>query len=304
MLALLDAPQPNAERSQVLDALRAQLQQAARGRGDLNAAAADEVLRAARNGTLGFQERAALLKTMQHFYMVERKGAQSVWVADPPHSYNAWPYDLFANKSADVLKPLLQHADERFGPSVREMMADAVQLARKWCADVYCKTSAGGAVLKDIRRWFHLPDADADAAERTRQQLVDGFRRMMEACNQNAIVFADHAALRNSGEWDNSYAAVCHDDRLLVIYIFEPFIESSYKRPSMRSIPPLWACAVTIIHELSHKLLRTEDFRYEHDGLKPAKFDRGAPIRNAESWAYFAAAAVGALHPAALNRIC
>lgn len=264
-------------------------------------AAADEILVAARSETLGFQDRAALLKTFKHLYMVERKGAQTVWVMDPPSAYQRWPYDEFASRRAADIKASLKQDDEVFGPSNREMMAEALQLAHSWCADVQMKLMAPAA-LKEVHRWFHLPTATPAEVEKTRGVLREGYRKIQQTCNANCVVFSDQADERHSGRGRDGWAAVTIEDRVPVIYIFELFLRAG-QRCAMGHVPKLWQCAVTIIHELSHKVLGTADWRYEDHSLKPAKFDQGVPISNAESWAYFAAAMVNALQVATINRV-
>jgi hypothetical protein len=37
---------------------------------------------------------------MKHFYMVAKKGNQSIWVVDQPTSYGEWDFELFGGKSA------------------------------------------------------------------------------------------------------------------------------------------------------------------------------------------------------------
>ena len=70
------------------------------------------------------------------------------------------------------------------------------------------------------------------------------------------------------------------------------------------NVPKMWLCALTIIHELTHKLVSTKDIRYDHDGLKPgATFDNGDALNNADSWAYFAADIVGALNKATVKKV-
>ncbi len=56
-------------------------------------------------------------------------------------------------------------------------------------------------------------------------------------------------------------------------------------------------CVETIIHELSHRVLATEDLRYDYRGLKPVKtglsFDKA--LRNADTWGYFCVDLAGML---------
>ena len=59
----------------------------------------------------------------------------------------------------------------------------------------------------------------------------------------------------------------------------------------------LWMCALTIIHELTHREVNTDDHKYDTDGLKPhtTRFPKAKTIENADSWAYFVTDLVGML---------
>ena len=80
------------------------------------------------------------------------------------------------------------------------------------------------------------------------------------------------------------------------VYIFKLFLDAGEKN-DQGQIGKLWLCALTVIHELSHKLVDTDDIRYDDDGLKPGffRFTNKSTIKNADSWGYFAADMVGAL---------
>lgn len=59
-------------------------------------------------------------------------------------------------------------------------------------------------------------------------------------------------------------------------------------------IPKLRLCALTVVHELSHKLQSTEDIRYDYEGLRPSiSFPSGDAIKDADSWAYFCGDVLG-----------
>jgi len=302
--ALLGADGPNVDKAGVLDSLRHLLEEAGKGKPVPRAAASAEILKASKPGVNGYQERAALIKTMAHFYIVERKGAQSIWVLDPPQAYVAWPYDLMAGKSEPDVKTTLEKDVEVFGPDKRQMMSDALQLARKWAADAQIKlASPDAATLDTVRRWFFAAAAPAADAGPAAAVLAEGFKQIHAACNSSRVIFSDRPHLRASGEWDNVYASVNAQDVMPVIYIFQVFL-SAGQRSALGTIPKLWLCALTVIHELSHKLLRTEDIRYDDDGLKPgAGFTAEQALKNADSWAYFAADLLGAVPPGTLTRV-
>jgi ParB-like chromosome segregation protein Spo0J len=301
---LLEDDGPNAGKAKVLDDLRDQLKKAAKGKGVAKTAMAEEIAKASKTGAAGYQERAALIKTMQHFHMVAKKGGQSIWVVDPPKSFVTWPYDQLAGKNETDLKTELQADTEVFGSGNRKMMSDSLQLARKWSADVQIKLSSPNAkTLEKVKRWFHAEGASDDDAKATAGTLAEGFKKIHATCNSSRVIFSDRPHLRASGEWDNVYASVNAADVMPVIYIFQVFIKAG-KRNALGSVPKLWLCALTVVHELTHKLVRTEDIRYDDDGLKPGdSFTAEQALKNADSWAYFAADMVGALSKGTITKV-
>jgi hypothetical protein len=302
--ALLQADGPSATESTVLDDLRKKLAATSKvAKGTAAKAAADEIVRVSLSAKPDFQDRAALVKQMKHFYMVGKKGSQSIWVVDQPRSYGGWDYELFSGKSAIDLPALLTHDDEVFGRDNRKMMSDALQLARKWSADTQVKLGAKSkSVDAAIRRWFHL-EADSDIdVDNTRAVLAEGFKKITAACNSGKVIFSDRPKLRASGDYDDTYASVNGGDAMPVIYIYQLFLQTG-KRNLLGTIPKMWLCALTIVHELSHKLAETKDKRYDYEGLKPsAAFAPATALVNADSWAYFCGDVLGAVPKAAVKK--
>lgn len=97
-------------------------------------------------------------------------------------------------------------------------------------------------------------------------------------------IFSDRPKRRISGDSDSTYASV----------------ESMVATPCPSS--SFWLCALTIVHELSHKLVATEDKRYACQGLKPsASFPAATALINADSWAYFCGDILGAVPKSAVE---
>jgi hypothetical protein len=287
----------------VLDDLRKRLTDVgkkAKGLADKNVA--DEIVRISQSSKVDFQNRAALIKQMKHFYLVQRKGSQSIWVVDQPKSYGEWDFELFDGKSAVDLPPLLAKNDEVFGRANRKMMSDALQLARKWSADTEVKLSTKSAKADaTIRRWFLQEGASTADVENVRSTLLAGFKKITAACNSGKIIFSDRPKLRVSGDYDSTYASVNGRDAMPIIYIYQLFLDTG-KRNLLGNIPKLWLCALTIVHELSHKLVATEDKRYDYQGLKPsASFPAATALINADSWAYFCGDILGAVPKSAVD---
>lgn len=292
---MLKADGPNAGHATALEHLRAHLHKATKKNGSA-VAKANEILVGAKNGVLGFQTRAALIKTMQHFYLVEKKGNQNIWVIDPPKSLAAWPYDLFAGKTEAGIKADLMQEDEIFGSENRQMMSDALQLARKWSMDVQIKlANADDQTLAIVKRWFHLTSDDKQVVQVSASILLNGFKKIVNACNSSNVTFSDLPHMRDDFEADGTIAAVADGENRPVIYLFKEFLNIG--RPNkMGVIPKLWLCALTIVHELSHSLQKTEDIKYDYEGLNvSASFSTKDALKNADSWAHFAADMVGAL---------
>jgi len=302
--SLLQADGPDATKAGALSDLRTTLGKVSKGKGAASSLAADAILDASKEGSPSFQERAALLKTMSHFYLVQRKGNQSVWVVDNPKEFSKWSYDLMSGKSSAEVKGILQKTEEVFGVQNRKMMSDSLQLARKWSGDVLVKLGAADAKTQDVvRRWFHEDGATDAEVKATIATLLDGFKKITSVCNSTGVIFSDRPHLRTSGKYDNTYASVNAGDVMPVIYIFQVFLQTG-RRNVFGQIPKLWLCALTVIHELSHKMVRTEDVRYDDDGLKPSpSFPRSDAIKNADSWSYCAADLVGALSKGTIQRV-
>lgn len=300
---LLEVGGPSVNSAPCLDELRKQLT-ANKGKTTTAKAMADEIIRASRPTATGYQDRAALVKQMQHFYLVQKKGNQSVWVVDFPRRYGQWTYDLFAGKAVPDLKAQLEHTSEVFGSGNRGMMSDALQLARKWSSDVEVQlASKSRSVLAVVEKWFHAAGAKPGDIEASRATLLDGFKKITAACNSTKVMFSDRPHKRASGDMKNTYASVNSQDVMPVIYIFELFLRTG-RRNKRGKIPKLWLCALTVVHELSHKVAKTDDIKYDDDGLKPGPgFSADQALKNADSWAYFAGDLVGAVPKSTVTEV-
>lgn len=265
---------------------------------------AEEILKAAQVGTSGFQRRAAMLKTFRHFYYVTKKGNQNIWVVDHPKAYSTWAFDQLDGKSEKDAKALLEKEDEVFGASNRKMISDSLQLARKWSMDAVARLGEPNAsTLNIVKRWFHADTATEVQVKATAAKLLAGFKDISGACNSTSVIFSDRPHLRASGDYDETFASVNSGDTMPVIYLYQLFLDTG-KRTWFGNIPKLWLCALTNVHELSHKLVKTEDISYDYQGLKPGvSITPENAIKNADSWAYFNADLVGALSQGTIKSV-
>ncbi len=108
-------------------------------------------------------------------------------------------------------------------------------------------------------------------------------------CNSNTLILSDEPRDRNKGGWKD-WAFVYKSEKMDVLYIQGAFLKSG-------NSGRLWMCALTIIHEISHCAVGTDDNRYDSDGIKPSKgtLSHAKALNNADTWGYFSADLAGAL---------
>jgi hypothetical protein len=229
--------------------------------------------------------KAATLKLLKHLYLQRQVGNQDVWIYSPPKSYNDC---VFAEVSGDErkIKSRLRQEREVYTAKERVIMCDALQEAAAWCQKI-------AVALDDkkteqlIRDWFMDSTATAQHLTQAIVTLRDGFRKIDVCCRSGKLIFSDEPKDRKGGGWKDW--AFVNVETLKVVYLQGAFLKAGNSGNKTM-------CALTIIHELTHKLLRTDDHMYDYQGLKPkAALTFAQAIDNADSWAYFAADVAGML---------
>lgn len=246
------------------------------------------------------KERAATLKMIRHVYRVKEKGSQNVWVYAAPKGHTGWIYDEISGDDLTV-KSKLSKDEEIFTAEETAWMSSSLAVALKVCEDTRVKLSAAsmsgtvGAFVgklfgsertrEMVKHWF-LDDAcgEKELAEAI-TKLSAGFKKIAVACNSPTLVFADYPDWR--AQRDKYFGGAFRGGEgggFPVIYL-----EGAFTRLTGNS-GKQWLCAETIIHELSHHEVSTQDHRYDSHGLKPDKttFPFAKTIENADSWGYFA----------------
>jgi hypothetical protein len=300
---LLDASGPDSGQADVLDLVRKSLMDSAKGSKNYSKAIAQEIVALVDKSKTGYRDRAALLKMFKHLYFVERKGKQSIWVVDHPKAYLKWCYDTLDGLSEDKVLERLERNGEAFGADRRKLFSNSLQISRKWSSDALVKLDANAArTQRVVKRWFLDGTATDADYKNVVTKLKAGFKDIAAACNSTSVIFSDRPHKRADKSWyKHTYASVNSNDIMSVIYIYEMFYKAanSYRT----SMSPLWLCAETVIHELSHKKVGTKDHAYDSDGLKPggAGITAAQAIDNADSWGYFAVDLAGMLPKSAKN---
>ena len=250
-------------------------------------------------------ERAATVKFVKHVYHVHKRGGQDVWVYAPPKSDSGWVFDEITG-DAGTVKARLAHDDEIFSAEERKWMSTSLQRARKISED--CKAKLAGGKAKNarastkeaVKRWFLHDHASNDDLEAAFKALHAGFKKIAAACNKATLVFTDYPDWR--AQRDKYFGAAFRGGEgggFPVIYL-----EGAFTRLTGNSGKE-WLCVETIIHEMSHHEVSTDDHRYDHHGLKPdaTAFPYATAIANADSWGYFAVDLAGYLSRADRDKV-
>lgn len=254
----------------------------------------DVIYDAAAGDKSGGNERAATLKFVRHLYRAVKKGGQDVWIYSQPKDHTRWIFDELTG-NAETVKKKLGQDEEIFSEADKGNMCAALALALKIAEDTKVKLAAGSAETQALIKYWFIDDDSADKMGDATTRLIEGFKKIAVCCNSNTLVFADAPSLR--ARRDKTMGAAKPGGEgggFPVVYIEGGFTSL------MGNAGNTWTCARTIIHELSHHEISTEDHRYRHDGLKPDKagFPYAKTITNADSWAVFATDLAGYL-PAA-----
>ena len=260
---------------------------------------ADTLLAAAKSakssGTVA--DRAATLKWLKHLYFSRKRGGQEVWVYAGPKDYDKWVFDEITGTESGF-KSKLGSETEVYSETDRATMCDALQLAMAWAQKTAAGMAGGSAEAKAVvRRWFADADTTDTQITAAMARLNEGFKKIAAVCNGSRLVFSDHPPDRSKGGWKD-WAFIYKTETMDVVYLQGAYLKAA------RGKGTLWKCALTILHELSHREVRTEDNRYDYDGLKPhaKRFPSASALNNADSWAYFAVDFVGMLTAGERNK--
>lgn len=243
-------------------------------------------------------ERAATLKMLSHLYHQQSAGSQQVWVYSPPAIYSKWLFDEVAGANSVTLEDVLaKPGPEVYSATQRAIMATAVQEARAVAMDVTVKLGqASDTTMAVVRRYFGNASSTNKDLLDTMLTLAAGYKKIANACNDGNLIISDEPVDRSGGGWKD-WAFIYNSEAMGVIYLQGAWLKKADEiTPSNTS--PLYRCVRTIIHELSHKQVGTEDIVYGPKGLKPDGSNALTPayaIHNADSWAYFAVDVLGYL---------
>jgi hypothetical protein len=252
------------------------------------------------------EDRAATIKMLKHVHRIHQRGGQNVWVYSPPKMDTKWVFDELQGNAATV-KARLNREDEIFNHTQMKWMSSALKISRKIAEDTKSKLE-GGVLAKVkastkgiVKKWFLDEDCTDAQLQEALGKLLAGFKKIAAKCNSNTLIFTDYPDWKSMR--DKYFGAAFRAGEgggFPVIYL-----EGAFTRLTGNS-GKIWLCAETIIHEMSHHEVSTQDHRYDSSGLKPSKstFPYAKAIDNADSWGYFAIDLAGYLSKADSNNVC
>lgn len=250
------------------------------------------------NAFSNVNDRVAAVKMARHMYLMSMRGGQDVWVFSPPKAYTEWLYDEFKGMDKAGLETWASESEETYSLAEKQAMADATQIALRWSMRCIADLGAPSATTKAvIQRWFCGDDAGDKEVDKVATKLLAGFRKISNVLNSNKLVLSDEPIDRAGGGWED-YAFVYQSERMSVIYIQSATLSAALGNK-------MWDAALTIVHELSHRELHTDDHRYADDGpISPGSKDgltAKKALDNADNWGFFAADLNGALSQGVRN---
>ena len=247
----------------------------------------------------------ATLKMLRHLYFLRDRGNQVVWIYAQPFEFHRWVFDEIRGCTPAQAVARLNYADEVYPVAMRNHMCAGLQQAQTWA--LKCVAKLGGT-LDDptkalVQRWFMPGTPDDAAIQKVAATLLDGFKKVGALCGSTRVIFSDEPINRMDGDavagqanYRDSWLDYAFVDggsvreRLDVVYIQDAALKK-WASPNEG-----WVATLTILHEMSHRVIGTKDAVYDFSGLKPgAVLTQGHALANADSWAYFATDLAGQL---------
>lgn len=238
-------------------------------------------------------ECAATIKMLKHLYFEHKRGGQDVWVYSPPKEYDEWVFDEVTG-SPVYMRSRLAYEEEVYSANQKRLMCQALQMALRWSKLAMFMTSmpldSFLSAEPYIKKWFAYSDSSNKDLDKIRKKLLEGYKRIANVCNSHRLVFSDEPIDRNGGGWKD-WAFVYSSENIDVIYLQNAFLKASEGNG-------MWECALTIIHEISHRELKTDDHAYaDQNNVKPHRknFPTKKALTNADTWGFFATDLAGAV---------
>lgn len=237
----------------------------------------------------GVSKRVAALDTLRHLWLVKKSGSHKLWVLSLPESYRDWPVAALHGKDYDGIGALVNDDSSHFSEDDRKHLSQATQTGLRWIqkAMIVCGDPAKKKHLEILKRWFADSTSTDEDMKKAAATLNDGLKGMAASIRSNFLLIADMPKDRGTDDAKSTNAFVFSDEKVDVIYVEGAFFGKSDTFKGLKN----WTRIV--VHELSHRVAKTDDHRYRHhvSGLKPdsadPNFNAAKALNNADSWAMF-----------------
>ncbi len=237
----------------------------------------------------GVAKRVAALETLRHLWLLKKSGSHKLWVLSLPDSYRDWPEADLAGKDYDGIGARLNDASSHFSVDDRKHLSQATQHGLKWVHKALLVSASPDKAknMTIIKRWF----ADANSTDQDMKNaaatLNAGLKKIAACIKSSFVLIADMPLDRSNPATANVNAFVFSSEKIDIIYVEPAFFSNRDMFKDLKN----WTRIV--VHELSHRTVKTKDHRYRHhaSGLKPdagdTNFTAAKALDNADSWAMF-----------------
>ena len=234
-------------------------------------------------------KRVAALEVLRHLWLLKKFGSHKVWVLSLPNGYADWPEAELAGKDYDSLTARLGDTSEHFSSDDRKHLSQATQTGLKWVhkAMIVAASPDKKKHMEKIKRWFADSNSTDEQMLASAAALNDGLKKISVRINSSLMLFTDMPIGRNDPSEKSTNAMVFSSEKIDAIYVEAAFFSNKDMFKDLKN----WTRIV--VHELSHREVKTDDHRYRHhvSGLKPdsgdANFTAAKALNNADSWAMF-----------------
>jgi Lysine-specific metallo-endopeptidase len=233
--------------------------------------------------------RVAALEMLRRLWLLTKSGSHKLWVLSLPESYRDWPAEALKAKDYAGIGALVNDDSSHFSADDRKHLSQATRTGLRWIqkAMIVCADPASKKHMPILKRWFADSTSTDEDMKRAAATLSEGLKGMAKCINSTFLLIADMPKDRGTEDGKTTNAFVFSDEKIDVIYVEGAFFGKNDTFKGLKN----WTRI--IVHELSHRVAKTDDHRYRHhaSGLKPdagdPNFKAAKALANADSWAMF-----------------
>ncbi|HEX2828107.1 MAG TPA: M35 family metallo-endopeptidase [Burkholderiales bacterium] len=234
-------------------------------------------------------KRVAVLDSLRHLWLLKKSGSHKLWVLSLPEGYRDWPEADLAGKDYAGISNRLDDKTAHFSTEDRKHLSEATQHGLKWVHKAM-EVAASPKKTKNmtiIKRWFADSTSTDEDMLKAAAALNAGLKKIAGRIRSTFMLIVDMPLDRGNKDRARVNAFVFSNEKIDAIYVEPAFFSDRDMFKGLKN----WTRIV--VHELTHREVKTQDHRYRHHtaGLKPdsgdANFNAAKALDNADSWAMF-----------------